>query len=290
MQKYLVKTPHYQFVLQVNERTTPYHSMSLFVGPNEKQVCLDLQIMFPDNDERLLQAMNPSIATLSKIEALEECSYLEVSESYMDKFSFGKEIIYAVISIILTNIPHIKSIKLNDKSYIPCNRSYRETLDLPTYYIALYGKTWYESNFNAYINQKDKYEKYREDVTLYCSEDLKKSIAFSELALLPTIHTNAYAESKFHENYAEYEKQYINAKTLPDFFKQINKNLSRKERCKFFKAWLEQFIESKITICRDWQFDLYNNSQLIDIVNALHPKPIPSRTKTRKLKRLSKHN
>lgn len=290
MQKYLVETPHYQFILNAIERKTPYHSMKLFVGEEGKKLCLDVQIMFPDNNERILQFINPSVAVLEKIEALEECSFLEISEEYMDEYSFGKEILNAFIAILHANIPHVKSIKFNDKSYIPCNRACRETLDLPTYYIALYGKTWYEMNFNAYISSKQLYTDYRTKVESYSSEKAKKFISFSEISLLPTIHTNSYAETQFYENYAKYEKIYNASKTLPEFFKQLNQLIERKDRCKFFKSWLEQFIQSKIPINREWQFDLQNNQKMTNILSTLNPKPMSHRKKTHKVKSRRKIN
>lgn len=141
--------------------------------------------------------IEPAVASLEKINSLEECSYYELTDDYLEKYSFGKEILFAIVSIIASNLPHIKTFNLNDKSIIRCNRANGDTLDLLTYSIAIHGKTWYEKTFNAYIYNTSKYNDYKNKINTFISEKFKETISFDDIQLLLTIHNNHYAESLF---------------------------------------------------------------------------------------------
>lgn len=282
---YLITTPHYKFVLNVTERTSPHHTLTFFVGDDERRACLDAHVIFPDIDERLRGTIDPSVASLERIDALEECTYSEVSQKHMDEHSFGKEILYAFILTMLANVNHVKSVKLNDKSFIPCNRAYGDTLDLLTYSIALYGKTWYEDTLGAYITPIEKYNTYREKIAEYMSPTTKSNTSFQDILDFMTIHNNRFAENYMQTNMKKYVEMYNNSETLPDFFKLLNKCVPRKDKCAFFKTWLEEFIKTKIPIHREWRFDLYNNDAIKHVTNTINPVPIRKERKTRKTRK-----
>jgi hypothetical protein len=93
-----------------------------------------------------------SIANLNKIKDMKEC-ILKDHDSVAA--SFSKELLFDVMTVIRNNYDHIHHISLTDSSYIPC--AVDDTLDLLYYSVGLYGKTWYELNFNAYFIPRDKF-------------------------------------------------------------------------------------------------------------------------------------
>ena len=50
---------------------------------------------------------------------------------------------------------------------------------------------------------------------------------------------------------------------LPEFFQRLSKTIKREERCRFFKGWLDSFIQSRVTIIREWNFDIYPKITII---------------------------
>lgn len=84
----------------------------------------------------------------------------DVSDEIYETYSSNIELLNGFLNYIKKTYPYIKDLKLIDSTFIPCNNN--DTLDLLTYYIALYGKTWYEDKYNAY--SKDNYDKYKEQI------------------------------------------------------------------------------------------------------------------------------
>ena len=64
--------------------------------------------------------------------------------------------------------------------------------------------------------------------------------------------------------------------SFPEFFQRLSKTINSKEKCRFFKGWLESFIHNKITVTREWNFDIYPKITIIKHTN------IKSKHKTRK--------
>ena len=257
-------TPHYKFQLTVRENKYPFHTVSFFAG-DEKNPCLEGNIMLENNSKNERYNSHQNKATLLKINALQECSLDDISDEYYQKYSFGTELLHSIVYFINSQFPMIHIIRLNDSSYIPCIRDYSETLDLLTYSIALYKKTWYEEKLNAYILPKEKYDEYRKQVEIYASKETKDSMSFIDIhkmILFSTGFTRAIVE----ESFDIYKKLFDESETLPDFFKALNKTIKREEKCRFFKTWLEVFINSKISIDRTWYFDLFPKIRKISML------------------------
>ncbi len=134
------QTPHYSFQMALTEIMNSYHKFKFIVG-NTKKPCLEGSITLENNlmNERLKKYEN--VASLLKIDALEECALEDINNGYMTKYSFGKEMLDSVVFFINCQFPQIKTIRLDDASYIPCDREIGDILDLLTYSIALYQKT-----------------------------------------------------------------------------------------------------------------------------------------------------
>jgi hypothetical protein len=248
-------TAHYKFDLTITERNDKFHTFTFLVGDKNKP-CLEGNIILKNNtgNDRYDSVVNT--ATLIKIDALQECSLDEITNEYMEAHSFGKEMLDSIVFFINSQFPTVETVKLDDASYIPCIRDSANTLDLLIYYIALYGKTWYEDKVDAYIKPKAKYDEYRKQVDNYMSKETKNKTDFSDIYKL-IIRGSDFTKNIVDSKYKDIESDFNTSKTLPDFFIKLNKRINRKDKCRFFKNWLEDLIHSYITITRTWYFDLF---------------------------------
>ena len=178
----------------------------------------------------------------------------------------------AIIFFINSRFESIKTISLNDTSYIPCKNNNGKTLDLLTYSIALYKKTWYEQKADAYILPKEKHDNYRRQVEEYASKDTKDKITFNDIYEIIT--KNTFAKNIMSTNKEMYENMYEESETLPEFFQRLSKTIKREEKCNFFKEWLEKFIYKNISVTNAWNIDIYPKVTVI--------KEIKIKNKTRK--------
>lgn len=263
------QTPHYTFQMKITKKEDTYY----FIVGDEKVPCLEGIVTLEHN-------LYNNKAKLIKLDALEECSVEDIRDEYLNTHSFGKEMLDAIIFFINSQFPSIKTISLDDTSYIPCKRDVGDTLDLLTYSIALYKKTWYEERTNAYILPNEKHKHYRTQVEEYGSKEMKENLLFDDLYTIIKMN-NIFATQIVNSNLQFYINMYEESKTLPEFFQKLNKTIKREEKCRFFKGWLDSFIKSKITITREWNFDLYPKISVISQTN------LKSRNKTRKQKKLS---
>lgn len=241
----VIHTPHYSFNLKITEQTDPIHKVTLSIGDDK---CLETTIPMPPTNERMLAFGIGKIAHIHQIDALLECAMEQITEDYFEKYSMGQEMLQAIIDYIKKHYKHIKHISLNDKSYIPCNRKAGITLDLLSYSIAKYGKTWYELKFNAYPRMSKQYAK---EIQAYTSQKAKEQLPFMNLIHQIAFHNN-YAGTILFKDIDKYTAMYDKSNTLPDFFSVLSNDIPKADRCNFFKKWLEIFIYSYVKYDRDW--------------------------------------
>lgn len=258
-------TPHYSFQMTITKNNISYHSYNFLVG-NDKSPCLEGSIILENKTTNERLNKYEYTATLNKIDALTECSLEDISTEYFNKYSFGKELLESIIFFINSQFPKIKSIKLTDMSFIPCNRLQNDILDLLTYSIALYGQTWYEKVANAYIHPKEKYEKYRNQVKIYMDKKTKSDTSFDFL-YNTVMFQNHYARNIISENYEVYNTLFKESDTFPEFFIKLNKMIPREDKCRFFKTWLYDFISSQVMIERVWYIDMFPKIEVISKSN-----------------------
>lgn len=255
-----VKTNHYEFPMTFKELHMP-HMFRFRVG-EEMHPCLEFNVMMPDVPEYFQKDIYTVF--LGKVDTLESCISNEITNEYMEKHSLGKELIGVVIKTIKKHFKYVKNIELKDASYIPCNRAHNESLDLLTYSIALYGETWYEKTFGA--RPAYDYEDYRAKVTKYMSAEFKKTIGFKELLVIIIKTSNDYTRELIYGDFEYYEDLYNKTDTLPNFFRQLGKQVDKKDKCKLFKSWLEYFIKDKIFngrhIDQKWVISIHHNGGL----------------------------
>jgi hypothetical protein len=239
------------------------HAVSLLVGDVTKP-CLQANITTPPDypikveDERLREMYNSAypIARLSNIEALIECVYNEINETYMENHSFGLELLNALVFILNKKYTFVKKVRFNDRSYIPCNRSLNDTVDLMSYSIALYGKTWYERKINAYIENKTIYNDYKNQVSYFTSREFKNIITYESITTKIVEDGTMFAKEELHKNYNKWYTYFMTSPTLPVFFKHVLSDINKNDKCVFCNNWLSLFVGSYVTLHREWIFDI----------------------------------
>ena len=250
-----VQTDHYNFNMTVTEKHyDSYISYTFLVGDSEKP-CLKLYITYPLTDDKYAIEQS-KIGALLNIDALLKCSLDDINENYIQKYSFGQELLTTVDHIVKTYFPYVQSISLYDASYMPCHRPTKDSFDLLTYSIALYGATWYEIKRKAYIPDVPNRTFYKNKIVKYISNEYKSSI--TEEAFLRKIQfsSNEFAKDFLHKNYQTIRDLYKTTQTFPEFFQGLRNFIPREDRCKFFDNWLPAFLDIN-KVSRDWQYDLY---------------------------------
>jgi hypothetical protein len=247
----IIHTEHYSFILRtINNRNNDniWYSQYLEVGDSNKP-CLSLTINTADSNA-IFNKETVETAKLSNIEALYNCVLEEDADNLFSKFSFGKELLKWVIEYITSEFKHVVFLQLDDESYIPCNRATNETLDLLTYSIALNNKTWYELNFNAFISNKNIYDRYKKEIDIYSSASTKSKSSWTVFFLKNV--TSMYARNMILQDEIMYKRIYEESVTFPEFFRALVKIVGKENKCKFFKGWLQEFINSQISVTRRW--------------------------------------
>jgi hypothetical protein len=264
---YTFKTPHFIFHLHA-EFSKLEKAHNWYVG-DEKGGCLDATIFMANADK----VHNPHICRLNNIDALGECA-LQYEES--ESASFGKELLYAFIAALKANHPHVTLISLYDASYMPCNRRVKDTLDLLSYNMAVYGKTWYEMKAGAYLQNPEKHEKYEKQIAKYTSPDTKRNYSFDEV-LSVIIGTNNYAYKYLKQSIDTYKTLYNDSTTFPIFFQKLKKHVPKEDTCKFFNLWLREWVSKFVQIERDWYIPIDKNETLGSVLNVSKKRPMATR-------------
>jgi hypothetical protein len=249
--QYYVKrtTKNYEYILhfELKHSRNGYTSAHLFVG-DPKDPCLSLSVPLQDSlKNNRYDVSDLSIANLNKIKDMKECIVSGNGPS------FAKELLTDVITVIRNNYDHIRHISLTDSSYIPCDVD--DTLNLLSYSVGLYGKTWYELNYDAYFVPRDKFIEYKCNVSEYSKKETKLVWEKFIKSIYGTL--NIFAKEIFDEHANIIRDMYNAADTYPLFFQALSKFVPKEHKCKFFKDWFERFIENFVVVPRNWYIDLY---------------------------------
>lgn len=256
-QKVTVLRNHFSFIMTITEtKHSAFDSYTFEIG-KDPTPCLKLYVIIPNsNDEHIIAAS--TTANLLNLETLLECSLEDINENYMRKHGFATEILATVDHIVKTHFPHVKYIDLYDASYMPCNRAIDERLDLLTYSVALYGKTWYEIKCKAYPKNPASRNKYKTQMANYISPGFKSKFEADKFLLENiTLKPNTYAQIFLQTKYEEIKASFQKANTFPEFFKSLRDMIPQDKKCRFFDRWLKSFIEEYVKIDRTWQYDVY---------------------------------
>ena len=247
------KTPHFTFsvekTLRINQNNDPI-SWHYLVG-DKSRPCLSL-FFYCETAISTIPQQFISTANLSNIEALDTCIETSITANTNSKVSFGYELLDVILNHIRKKFPYIKQLKLSDASYIPCDIRTNDTVDLLSYSIAHYGKTWYERYFQAYTVPSSSYSIYRKKVNAYMSPEFKSSLHWNTFYSLYLMACTPYAYDFIQSHIEKIQSLYSDSSTFPKFFISLTAMLPKQQKCKFYKFWLEQFISSKVGYSREW--------------------------------------
>jgi hypothetical protein len=261
-----VQSRHYEYVMSVKHNITPpLHTVQCNVRCGNKN-CLDVQITLENLSSNDRFDIHQNSAVINRVESHKSCiTDKGYTEDYIAAHSIGQELLKDILYYIHINYPSITRIKLNDMSSIPCSPV--ESLDLITYSIALYGKTWYEQKMGAYIENKQKYVMYRGRVERYMSKETKASLSWIDmLGKMTPKSKNIYMDEMLQKHAAKWEELFNKSETLPLFFIELSKHIPRAKKCIFFKGWLEAMIKSYVSPIEDiWMIEV---EPLIDAIRA----------------------
>lgn len=215
MTKYIVKSNNYKFLVEIKKNE--YFDRIIFGCPRK---CIYIDY-YKDENTGHIQGL-----------------------SYYKNCNIAKEMLRSSILFFYNIYEKTDYITLKDISTIKCSSI---KISLPLYDFIEYGKTWYERNFNAKIDEK----KYRiilnniwKMLNLKIVESINMSFEeFNERFIL--INDRKYNIKNSSISYInsikiseKIKKYYDINKSLYDFFHQIRQN----EKCEIFYLWLETFF------------------------------------------------
>jgi hypothetical protein len=99
------------------------------------------------------------IATLGGVNYNEHC--VEGASEILPR-GYTIMMVKTALSFVMKKFKHVDAFEFIDANSIVCARKVR--IPLNTFYIAKTGKTWYESKFGAYIENKRHWEEYRQAI------------------------------------------------------------------------------------------------------------------------------
>ena len=224
------------------------------IGGNKFKECVNITIL----------GLNNNKATIPHIKIEPECGYNKLLPT-----GFGTKLVEISLNIIKMFFHNLQIFTFDDASQIECEtlkntelpRKLKKPLNLPSLYIALYGKTWYEQKFKAKILDDNKYKEYKEKVkVLYTIVNLQ----FYDFLKLADLHETSPQAIKLR---SYYEKAYNNMSWI-DMFQSIPK----KEHCEIFWNWLSGFIERFIGFNVQeykWYIDINDIPDMIDDIKII---------------------
>ena len=192
------------------------------------------------------------------IDSITACNCTSISDIINNNES-TLNMLYTTITYITKLCPWLKKINLCDYRKSVCRKGEATPgMLLSCYYIALTGKTWYETYLNAElenINHKNKYNNY---IKLFNSGEYKcdwydLNINLYQFGLQRSI------------NFDIIETIYKSTISYSDFFNKLNKTIvDRDELCKTLEPWIEMFMKLFIF---DTNLDLLNNTWIFNVSN-----------------------
>lgn len=241
--------------------------MRIFTIGSPDAYCLEATLFMPDVDSRFTDL---HICDIAKLDSLSSCL---LDKPGSEDISFGAELLYGFINIIKSNYPHITQLSLQDASYLPCNRKADDTLDLLSYNIALYGKTWYEMKFGAHIKTALRQSAYQKGVRNYMSKEAKSCCNWDTF-YASIVKANKFTKDVIVANEALYETIFKTSPTWPQCITLMRDEIKKEDRCKFFKGWLETLVFSYVPNERQWIIDIVNNDTMKNVLNTTSARPI----------------
>jgi hypothetical protein len=274
---YRFKTRNHTFTLRVSDEYKPVHMRTFTIGGPTNR-CLEASLIMPDANP--LFSDKKHICNIAQIDSLASCLIDQDPDKPQEDVSMGAELMYGFINILKVNYTHITQLALQDASYLPCNRATSDTLDLLSYNIALYGKTWYEMKFGAHLENPVRQTKYEDSIRYYMSPQAKRETSWDSF-YADIILRNKYAKDEIVPNENVYRDIFLTSETWPICITRMKNRIDKTNRCKFFKGWLESLIEKYVTMERRWIIDIDVNPVLGNVLNTRTARPMGPRVTRR---------
>ena len=197
-------------------------TISIYIGGKTKY-CIQGQLY--KKDSPFSRILDVTEGILLHLYYDKECDLTDTFERNTDTH----KLLQILISYIKHNYPYITKLKFNDASTRTCDNG--STVDLSIMSFLIYGKTWYERHFNAYLDEKDR-EPFIRAVTDYNTK--KQKIDWGMM--------KSYILTDFPLPENQMEKLYNNSPLWQDFFYGINKQIGISGFCMFISPWIHGFI------------------------------------------------
>jgi hypothetical protein len=140
-------------------------------------------------------------------------------------------ILKLLLTYISRNYPTVKQLSFNDTSSRPCDNGMPISLANMSY--VLYGKTWYEKNFDAFLQGRE-----LSVFHSYASEFHKRKQSTDWDSFIPQLQRILYMPIPEEE----LKDLYTQSTTWHEFFKTIHNRLDISEFCIYVQPWLDRFM------------------------------------------------
>ena len=236
--KGLLKTDKYDYVITVNTSQltkndkqviySRYFNLGSYISntDDKRKSCVDIYVMYPDSVEEL-PFSNYKIAKLITTHYNEKCS---VNEK-LERGDGTKHMINTAMYFVSRVCPHVEGFEINDASTRECDNN--TIISLSYFSLTNYGKTWYEKNFNAYIGDTVKRNKYRQIIDTFLNKSLPAWDFFNVMFL----------KELNNDMKNELEVLYNKSSTYEDFFKNIHK-MGISSACIYLQPWIDRLMMS----------------------------------------------
>lgn len=183
----------------------------------------------------------------------------DVEQPHIDGLHYGKDCIVkgdlepkhgtidmvkAALSFACQRYPQITSFTLKDDSSISCQKAVK--VPLGTYYLAKHGKTWYDTHFNAYIENTKSQKQYQKMQKFNKHKVLPKHFeAFWNEHIAPYI--SMFRKMKTDDLKDTFEEIWNESSTYQDFFRGL-----AEIDCILFQIWVHQMY-----VNMGWNMDVF---------------------------------
>ena len=241
-----IKTDKYEYRITIktaqiirNDKQIVYNRYfnfgSYVSDKGEKKTCVDIYVTYPELAKEL-PFTNYKLANLITTHYNEKCS----TNEKLERSDGTKHMINTAMYFVSRICPHVEGFEMNDASSRECDN--KTTIVLSYFSITNYGKTWYEKNFDAYIedtrserekheNKPSRMEIYKEKVNSLMNQSLPEWDTFKVLYMRNI--------TKHIQN--DIEQIHKKSTTYGELFKRIHK-LGISAACIYLQPWIDNIM------------------------------------------------
>jgi hypothetical protein len=207
--------------LTVYETTDTY---TLFIG-GHNLFCIEGLIYKTDSVYVTRLNFPANVVRLSHI-------YYNINCSLEGNFQRGidtNRILQTMCEYIRDHYKYVDTVSLNDASFRTCDDGH--DVDLATMTYLRTGKTWYEKNYNAYLDERDvpKYNAMEQRM-----RQLKTTMRWNDF--------KQFIKGEYPLSESEMQTMFENTSTWQDFFGPLSDKIGISEFCIFVSPWLHAFF------------------------------------------------